>query len=164
MYGGRNTDVDAIPPPYITLFVSPFAHTIMRLLAIMAIAAAFLVATPDVSAQGQLTPAAQAPVMVKPKMKLGDVKAVTQFISGVDIRGTEVDAYLDTRKILVDAIEAAGKASKKDDDQVTVEMKLEQVQNLFTLMQRGSLKGAEAEKFKEIETALREAVKAAQAK
>jgi hypothetical protein len=137
----------------------------MRLIAILAIAAAVLFASPDASAQGgQLTPAAQAPVMIKPKMKLGDVKAVTQFIAGVDIRGTEVDAYLDTRKILVEAIEAAGKASKKDDDQITVEMKMEQVQNLFTLMQRGSLKGAEAEKFKEIETALREAVKAAQSK
>ncbi len=137
----------------------------MRLFAILALVAALFVGTVDTSAQGgQLTPAAQAPVMIKPKMKLADVKAVTQFIAGVDIRGTEVDAYLDTRKILVDVIETANKATKKDDDMVTVEMKMEQVQNLFTLMQRGSLKGAEAEKFKEIVQALQDAVKAAQAK
>lgn len=137
----------------------------MRFLAILALAAVVLSSSVDASAQGgQLTPAAQAPVMIKPKMKLGDVKAVTQFIAGVDIRGTEVDAYLDTRKILMEVIEGANKASKKDDDMVGVEMKMEQVQNLFTLMQRGSLKGAEAEKFKEIVSALQDAVKAAQPK
>ena len=137
----------------------------MRLFVILAISAAFFFGSVDMFAQGsQLTPAAQAPVMIKPKMKLGDVKAVTQFIAVVDIRGTEVDAYLDTRKILVEVIETANKESKKDEDIVTVEMKMEQVQNLFTLMQRGSLKGAEAEKFKEIVSALQEAVKAAQPK
>ena len=137
----------------------------MRLFVILAISAAFFFGSVDMFAQGsQLTPAAQAPVMIKPKMKLGDVKAVTQFIAGVDIRGTEVDAYLDTRKILVEVIETANKESKKDEDIVTVEMKMEQVQNLSTLMQRGSLKGAEAEKFKEIVSALQEAVKAAQPK
>jgi len=102
--------------------------------------------------------------MIKPKMKLRDVAAVIQFIAGVDIRGNEVDAYLDTRKILVEVMETANKASKKDEDIVTVEMKLEQVQNLFTLMQRGSLKGGEAEKFKEIMSAIQEAVKASQPK
>ncbi|MCX6141454.1 MAG: hypothetical protein NTX15_11630 [Candidatus Kapabacteria bacterium] len=94
----------------------------MRFLAILALAAVVLIGSVDASAQGgQLTPAAQAPVMIKPKMKLGDVKAVTQFIAGVDIRGTEVDAYLDTRKILMEVIEGANKASKKDDDMVGVE-------------------------------------------
>jgi len=137
----------------------------MRLFVILAISAAFFCGSVDIFAQGgQLTPAAQAPVMIKPKMKLGDVKAVTQFIAGVDIRGTEVDAYLDTRKILVEVIETANKETKKDEDIVSVEMKMEQVQNLFTLMQRGSLKGAEAEKFKEIVSALQEAVKVAQPK
>ncbi len=136
----------------------------MRLFAIATVAVVLFLGAFDATAQGQLTPASQAPVMIKPKMKLQDVKAVTQFIAGVDIRGTEVDAYLDTRKVLVEVIEGAAKASKKDDDVVTVEMKMEQVQNLFTLMQRGQLKGAEAEKFKEIETAIRDAVKAAQPK
>jgi len=137
----------------------------MRFFAVLALAVALSVASVDTSAQGgQLTPSAQAPVMIKPKMKLRDVAAVIQFIAGVDIRGNEVDAYLDTRKILVEVMETANKASKKDEDIVTVEMKLEQVQNLFTLMQRGSLKGGEAEKFKEIMSAIQEAVKASQPK
>jgi hypothetical protein len=111
-----------------------------------------------------LAPAPTKPVMIAPKMKLADVKAVSQFIQGVDLRGTEVDAYLDTRKVLVEAAEAAGKAGKKDEDQVAVEMRLDQAQNLFTLMQRGQLKGAEAEKWREIVQSLQDAVKAAQDK
>lgn len=95
-------------------------------------------------------------------MKLQDLKNVSQFIQGVDLRGTEVDAYLDTRKVLVEAAEAATKAGKKDDDVVTVTMRLDQGQNLFTLMQRGQLKGAEAEKWREIVQSLQDAVKAAQ--
>ncbi len=124
--------------------------------------------TAPVSAQqpssSSLSPAPQKAVMLSPKMKLADVKAVAQFIQGVDLRGTEVDAYLDTRKVLVDAADAATKAGKKDEDNVTLELRLDQAQNLFTLMQRGQLKGAEAEKWREIVQSLQDAVKAAQDK
>ncbi len=136
----------------------------MQKLLIGLIIAICAIGTTTVSAQTQssLSPAPQQPVMIKPKMKLADVKAVTQFIAGVDIRGTEVDAYLDTRKILMDAADAATKGGKKDEDAIAVEMRLDQAQNLFTLMQRGQLKGAEAEKWREIVASLQEAVKAAQ--
>ena len=108
-----------------------------------------------------MTPAAQAPVIIKPKLKLGDVKALIQLIAEVDIRGAEVDAYLDTKKILAASVDAASKSAAKDDDAVTLEMRTEQVQNLFMLMQRSQLKGAAAEKFKEIVVILDEAAKAA---
>ena len=114
------------------------------------------------NSSSSLSPTPQQPVVIKPKMKLADVKAVSQFIQGVDLRGTEVDAYLDTRKVLTTAAEAAGKAGKKDEDNVEVEMRLDQAQNLFTLMQRGQLKGAEAEKWREIVQSLQDAVKAEQ--
>lgn len=130
---------------------------------IAAFVAAMLFGSFDVAAQG-LTPAAQTPTVIKPKMKVNDIRASIQFLGGIEIRGTEVDAYLDTRKVLADAVEAATKAGKKDDDAVTFDMKIEQAQNMFTLMQRGSLKGAEADKFKEIISALQDAVKAAQGK
>jgi hypothetical protein len=135
----------------------------MKNVMIAAFFAVMLFGSFDVSAQG-LTPAAQVPTVIKPKMKVNDIRASIQFLGGIEIRGTEVDAYLDTRKVLVDAVEAATKAGKKDDDAVTFDMKIEQAQNMFTLMQRGSLKGAEADKFKEIVSSLQEAVKSAQGK
>ncbi|MEN9282444.1 MAG: hypothetical protein RL594_1379 [Bacteroidota bacterium] len=130
--------------------------------AMIALVVAALVGTSTASAQGALTPAAQAPVVLKPKLKLAELKGVVSFLGGIEIRGTEVDAFLDTRKVLTDAIDAAGKASKKDEDVLTIEMRGDQIQNLFTLMQRGSLKGAEADTFKGIVSALQESVKAAQ--
>lgn len=135
----------------------------MKNMMIAAFVAVLLFGSFDVSAQG-LTPAAQTPTVIKPKMKVNDIRASIQFLGGIEIRGTEVDAYLDTRKVLADAVEAATKAGKKDDEAVTFDMKIEQAQNMFTLMQRGSLKGAEADKFKEIISALQDAVKAAQGK
>lgn len=134
----------------------------MKIFAIIALVAGTLFAGVDASAQCSLTPAAQAPTVLKPKMKLAEVKGVVQFLGGIEIRGGEVDAFLDTRKVLTDALDAATKATKKDDDVLTIEMRGDQLQNLATLMQRGSLKGAEADTFNSIITALKDAVKAAQ--
>ncbi len=139
----------------------------MRNLLILAAFAVTLLSAMPAAAQSNtssLAPAPAEPVVLQPKMKLADVKAVAQFIQGVDLRGTEVDAYLDTRKALTDAAAAAEKAGKKDEDVLNFDMRLDQAQNLFTLMQRGSLKGAEAEKWKEIVEALRASVKDAQDK
>lgn len=137
---------------------------VVAILACLTLSAFAVSASAQQTPSSSLAPAPTKPVMISPKMKLADVKAVSQFIQGVDLRGTEVDAYLDTRKVLVEAAEAAGKAGKKDEDQVAIEMRLDQAQNLFTLMQRGQLKGAEAEKWREIVQSLQDAVKAAQDK
>ncbi len=138
------------------------------LLSAVAVMATSLMATAPmmtpVMAQESLSPAPTKTVVLEPKMKLVDVKNVAAFIQGVDLRGTEVDAYLDTRKVLTEAAAAAEKGGKKDEDLVSVSMRLDQAQNLFTLMQRGSLKGAEAEKYKEIIDALKVSVEEAQKK
>jgi len=139
-----------------------------RILTIASLAVALLLTASAAPMAAQtntsLSPAPADPVVLQPKMKLADIKAVAQFIQGVELRGTEVDAYLDTRKALISAAEEAEKAGKKDEDVVNFDMRLDQAQNLFTLMQRGSLKGAEAEKWKEIVEALRASVKEAQDK
>lgn len=101
-------------------------------------------------------------VVLKPSIKLADVKQMTLFLGGVDIRGNEVDAYLDVKESLVKATQAAEKASKKDDDIISVEMPLSTAQNFLLLMSRATLKGADAEKFKEIVSAVQEAAKKAQ--
>ncbi|MCO6465743.1 MAG: hypothetical protein J5I53_03915 [Bradyrhizobiaceae bacterium] len=140
-------------------------RTITRALMLLMFAVGIVATTQAQSNNSSsLSPAPQKPIVLSPKMKVADVKAVAQFIQGVDLRGTEVDAYLDTRKVLTTASEAATKAGKKDEDVIEVEMRLDQAQNLFTLMQRGQLKGAEAEKWREIVQTLQDAVKAEQDK
>jgi hypothetical protein len=128
------------------------------------VACTLLAGTTVVSAQQNLSPTQAEVVTIKPKLKLGDVKAVANFIGGVDIKGNEVDAFIEVKKTLTSAAETAAKAGKKDDDVITVDLKLDVAQNLFLLMQRASLKGAEAEKFKEITTSIQEAAKEAQKK
>ncbi|MBS1562199.1 MAG: hypothetical protein JSS89_11385 [Bacteroidetes bacterium] len=137
----------------------------MKHILLSALVACTLIAgTTVVSAQQNLSPTQAEVVTIKPKLKLGDVKAVANFIGGVDIKGNEVDAFIEVKKTLTSAAEAAAKAGKKDDDVITVDLKLDVAQNLFLLMQRASLKGAEAEKFKEITTSIQEAAKEAQKK
>jgi hypothetical protein len=96
-------------------------------------------------------------VALKPSIKLADVKQMTLFLGGVDIRGNEVDAYLDVK-----ATQAGEKAGKKDDDSIVVEMSISTAQNFLLLMSRATLKGADAEKFKEIVSSGQEAAKKAQ--
>lgn len=129
--------------------------TLRSTLAVLAFA---LVATSFASAQGKQ---ADAPVL-KPDLLLSDVKNVTLFIDNVDIRGNEVDAFLDVKQTLSKAAEAAEKAGKKADDKIAVEMKVETARNFLLLMSRAPLKGGEAEKFKAIITAVTDAADKAQ--
>ena len=101
-------------------------------------------------------------VVLKPTMKLADVKQMTLFLGGVDIRGNEVDAFLNVKETLVKASSAAEKAGKKDDESIAVDMPISTAQNFLLLMQRATLKAADAEKFKEIVSAIQEAAKKTQ--
>ncbi len=136
--------------------------TTMKFAAIIITALTIVLGSTNAVAQGSLAPASQTAVMLKPKMKLAYVIGAAQFMNGIEIRGAEVDAYLEVRKALTDAIDDAKKAKKGDEDVITLELSIQQIQNLGLLMQRGTLKGAEADTFKDIMTALNEAIKAAQ--
>lgn len=113
--------------------------------------------------QGSLT-SNQEMIIIKPKLALADVKGVSQFLESVEIRGTEVDAYLDVKKALNTAIEDGAKANRKPEDVVTVDMRMDVANNFYVLMQRATLKGAEAEKFRQIIVAVQEAAKDATTK
>jgi len=136
----------------------------LRLLAAAIITCSFVGATTTVTAQEQQLAPAQKPVILKPKMRLALWQGAIQFIAGVELRGTEVDAYLDTRKAIVEAVEGLTKSGKKVEDEVVIELRLDQANNLFTLMQRGTVKAAEADLYKEIISALQDAAKAVQPK
>lgn len=121
--------------------------------------AAIVMAVSVSMAQGQPSEA-----VLKPELQLADVKQVTLFLGGVEIRGNEVDAFLDVKQTLAKAAEAAGKAGKKDEDSITVEMRISTAQNFLLLMQRATLKASDAEKFKAIVQSIEESAKALQPK
>lgn len=113
--------------------------------------------------QGSLT-SNQEMVVIKPKLALADVKGVSQFLESVEIRGTEVDAYLDVKKALNTVVAEGVKSNRKPEDIVVVEMRMDVANNFYVLMQRATLKGAEAEKFRQIIVAVQDAAKDATAK
>lgn len=127
------------------------------------VCASMATVVPSHAQEQQLAPP-QKPVILKPKMRLGLWRGAVQFIRGVEIAGTEVDAFLDTRKVITDGIDAHVKAGKKDEDEVAIDMRLDQANNLFSLMQRGKVKAEEADLHKEITSALQESAKALQQK
>ena len=113
--------------------------------------------------QGSLTNN-QEMIVIKPKLALADVKGVSQFLESVEIRGTEVDAYLDVKKALNTVVAEGVKSNRKPEEMVVVEMRMDVANNFYVLMQRATLKGAEAEKFRQIIVAVQEAAKDATAK
>jgi hypothetical protein len=136
----------------------------LRIMAAAILICASMATTAPTFAQEQQLSPAQKPVILKPKMRLALWRGAVQFIRGVEIAGTEVDAFLDTRKVITDGIDAQVKAGKKDEDEITIELRLDQANNLFSLMQRGKVKAEEADLHKEITSSLQEAAKAVQAK
>ncbi len=95
------------------------------------------------------------PQVIKPKLTVANLAFTLNLINGVEIQGREVDAYLEVRKALNDALEGAQKANRANPtDEVTLELQLPVAQNLVTLMQRARITGADAERFKQVMDAI----------
>jgi hypothetical protein len=101
--------------------------------------------------------------VIKPKLTVGGLVFALNLLNGVEIQGREVDAYLEVRKHLSDALESAQKANRANpNDEVTLELQLPVAQNLVTLMQRARITGADAERYKQVMDAIVEAAQAQQ--
>lgn len=103
------------------------------------------------------------PQIIKPQLSVASLAFTINLINGVEIQGREVDAYLEVRKALNDALEAAQKANRANpNDEVTLELQLPVAQNLVTLMQRARITGADAERYKQVMDAITQAAQAQQ--
>jgi hypothetical protein len=85
---------------------------------------------------------------LKPRLALSEVAFAAQMLETIEIRGSEVDAFVDIKKVFMGILEIAQKDKKEAKDVVTVEMNIGQAQNLLTLLQRAKLTGADAERYK----------------
>lgn len=90
----------------------------------------------------------QEVVILKPKLALSEVAFAAQMLETIEIRGSEVDAFVDVKKVFSGVLEVALKDKKEAKDVVTVEMSIGQAQNLLALLQRAKLTGADAERYK----------------
>ncbi|MBK9247473.1 MAG: hypothetical protein IPM69_05005 [Ignavibacteria bacterium] len=91
---------------------------------------------------------AQQAQSIKPKMPITEVAFAAQMLETIEIRGGEVDAFVEVKKVFISTLEVAQKDKKKAEDVVTLELTIGQAQNLLALLQRAKLTGADAERYK----------------
>ena len=96
--------------------------------------------------------------VLKPTMKVGQVKTAVALMPNVDIRMTEIDSYLDLRKVLTSSLDKAASAKKSDDDALTVEMRGSQLFALSVLLKRMDTKTADSTTIKDLGKSLSDAV------
>ncbi|MBU3699416.1 MAG: hypothetical protein FGM33_05315 [Candidatus Kapabacteria bacterium] len=99
-----------------------------------------------------------ADAVLKPSIKVGDLKSAIQMLQDVNIRAVEVDVFLGLRKVLSDATAAATAAGRADNAVTTVEMQVSQAQNLEALLRRVKAKGSDSTTIIDIEAALKGSV------
>ncbi|MBU3678978.1 MAG: hypothetical protein FGM32_05140 [Candidatus Kapabacteria bacterium] len=96
--------------------------------------------------------------MLKPAMKVGQIKTAVALLPTVEIRMTELDSYLDLRNVLTSSLDKATSAKKSDDDALTVEMRGSQLFALSVLLTRMDNKSADSTTIKDLGKSLNEAV------
>ncbi len=101
----------------------------------------------------------QKDIKIQPVFTVDDAIFAYNTLNTVQISGGEVDAFVEVRTIFVDAIKAAQEAGKKGTDEITIEMNLLAAQNLFNLLARAKITGAQADQYKRVQDAITEAAK-----
>jgi len=92
----------------------------------------------------------QATQTIKPKLTLAEVEFTRIVLNSIEIRGNEVDAFMEVRGIFDKLLDAGSKDKKAGTDIVTAEMTYPQANNLLTLMQRAKMTGENADRFKKV--------------
>lgn len=92
--------------------------------------------------------------ILKPKMTLGDVLFTINVLNTVEIKGSEVEAFLDVKNVFVQAAQKAQKEKKSESDELTVEMNMLTANNFLMLFQRANIPGSAAERFQAVKQAL----------
>jgi hypothetical protein len=112
-------------------------------------------------ANAQLTPQQQQQQQViKPKIKVEDLVFVYQALNSIDIKGNEVESFLNVKKFVENSIKKAQEDKKTATDILDLEVPLPLAQEMVNFLQRATFKGADADKFKRFFDALVEAAKA----
>ena len=86
--------------------------------------------------------------VLKPKMPISEIAFVATLLETVEIRGNEVDAFVDVKNVLMKIIDKATTEKKKAADETVLEINIAQAQNLLALLQRARLTGGDADRYK----------------
>jgi len=84
----------------------------------------------------------------QPQFIVSDIYIAITILDGVDIKGNEVDAFLEVKKTLNDYLNDAKNKNLKAEDKIVVKMPAVIAQNTITFLSRAVLKGNLADAYK----------------
>lgn len=92
--------------------------------------------------------------ILTPKIIVGDIVFVTQALKTVEIKGSEVDAFLQVQQSFEKLIKELNNQQKKLNDTVDIRIPLNIAQNTVSFMDRATLQGQNAVVYKRFVDAL----------
>lgn len=92
--------------------------------------------------------------ILTPKIIVGDIVFVTQALKTVEIKGSEVDAFLQVQQSFEKLIKELNTQQKKLNDTVDIRIPLNIAQNTVSFMDRSTLQGQNAVVYKRFVDAL----------
>ncbi|MDD3124590.1 MAG: hypothetical protein PHV24_01990 [Candidatus Kapabacteria bacterium] len=107
---------------------------------------------------------AAAPVTIKPTMQIDYLVFAANALKTIEIKGNEVDAFLVCQQTINAEIQKCVDAKKRTDETHTFEIRLDVAQTTVNLLERATLTGADAVRYKGFVASLVEAGKKLQAK
>ncbi len=103
--------------------------------------------------------AKDGPDIVIPEFLVEDMAYAYHSLKTIEIKGAEVDAYINVKSYLENAINQAQQQKLKSFDKIKAPTERTIISDLINLMQRVTLKGVDANKHKRFVTALTESLK-----
>lgn len=92
--------------------------------------------------------------ILKPIVQYSEIDFCLQLLKNIELKGNEVDALMDIQSVMIRELQIAIKEKKKPEDVSSLELTVVQAQNLLSFLQRSSLTGGLADRYKRFTDAI----------
>lgn len=102
----------------------------------------------------------QAQQNIKPTITAGDLVFIANLLNSAEIKGNEVDAFIQSKDALKPYLEKISKEKLQTSSNIEMTLTIGNAQNIITFMERCKIAGADAERYKRIIDSFMAAAKA----
>lgn len=92
--------------------------------------------------------------ILRPIVQYSEIDFCLQLLKNIELKGNEVDALMDIQSVMIRELQIAIKEKKKPEDVSSLELTVVQAQNLLSFLQRSSLTGGLADRYKRFTDAI----------
>lgn len=92
--------------------------------------------------------------ILRPIVQYSEIDFCLQLLKNIELKGNEVDALMDIQSVMIRELQIAIKEKKKPEDVSSLELTVVQAQNLLSFLQRSSLTGGLADRYKRLTDAI----------